>query len=296
MSARARAEAGLAFVALIWGATFVLVKDALDDVSISLFLTLRFSIAALLLSAFWYARRSAAGSESSAGGWFAGLATATFLYGGYLLQTLGLRTTTPAKSAFVTGLYIVFVPLLSGLVYRQMPRPAEWGGVGLASVGMALMTLDFSSFKLGRGDLLTVFCAFAFAIHILVLGHYSRRLDSDRLAMTQIMGCAALGLSTFWWIEQPHIVWSRKVIVAVVVTSILATALAFWIQTWGQKITTPTRAALIFSLEPVFGWLTAYAVANEVLSIQAVIGAVCILAGILLVELKPAAGGLHPPS
>lgn len=287
---RWRADAALAFVSLIWGSTFVLVKNALEDISTNLFLSIRFSVAAVALALLWFAKRDPKARVS----WQAGAVTGAFLYGGYLLQTLGLRYTSPSKSGFITGLYIVLVPLLSAAVYKKAPVAAEWIGVASAGVGLGLLTLDTARFELGPGDLLTIGCAFAFAAHILVLGHFARQTDADGLAMTQIGAGAAIGIGTFWWLETPYVRWSFAVIAALAVTSLLATALAFWLQTWGQKYTSPTRAALIFSLEPVFAWLTAFVMAGERLNAQALAGAGCILAGILLVELKPRTGSLHP--
>jgi drug/metabolite transporter (DMT)-like permease len=276
------AEFGLAMVCLLWGSTFVLVKNALDDVSPALFLGIRFSIAAVILAVVYAFRRT-----SRTHSWRGGIVAGAFLFGGYFLQTLGLRFTTPAKSGFITGLYIVLVPLLLAVVYRRVPGFSEWLGVLLATIGMGLLTLTTSKFEMGFGDALTVGCAFAFAIHILLLSHYSKHTMTEWLTLLQVGTCAIVALTTCNLLEQPFVRWTRPVIVALAVTSILATALAFYVQTWGQKHTTATRAALIFSLEPVFAWLTSYIFENEILTRQAIAGALCILTGILVVELKP---------
>jgi drug/metabolite transporter (DMT)-like permease len=276
------AELGLASVCLLWGSTFVLVKNALEDVSPALFLGIRFSIAAVVLAILYAARRN---SENR--GWRGGIFAGLFLFGGYFLQTLGLRFTTPAKSGFITGLYIVLVPLLLAIVYRKVPGLSEWLGITLATIGMGLLTLTTSRFAMGFGDALTVGCAFAFAIHILVLSHYSKETMTEWLTLLQVGTCAIVALATCNLLEEPFVRWTPSVIVAIAITSIFATALAFYVQTWGQKHTTATRAALIFSLEPVFAWLTSYLFENEVLTKQAIAGAACILTGILVVELKP---------
>jgi drug/metabolite transporter (DMT)-like permease len=278
-----RADLALAGVSLIWGSTFVLVKNALDDISTILFLAVRFGIATLALLAIYALRKR----SWRLGGWRAGLVVGSFLFAGYLLQTLGLRYTTPAKSGFITALYIVLVPVLCAVVYRKVPGVSEWAGVALASGGLALLALDTASLRIGLGDLLTVGCAVAFAGHIVVLGHTSQQMESDWLALLQIGTCALFAFSSFWWFEKPFVRWSPAVLVALGVTALLATAAAFWAQTWAQKHTTATRAALIFSLEPVFAWLTSFLVADERFTAKAVAGAACILAGILLVELKP---------
>jgi drug/metabolite transporter (DMT)-like permease len=279
-----RAELALAGVCLIWGSTFVLVKNALDDVSTILFLALRFSAATVLLGGLYLARGGRLTNIKAVRG---GAFTGVFLYAGYVLQTMGLRWTTPATSGFITGLYIVMVPLFAAALYRKMPGVSEWLGVILATAGMALMTLRGADLAVGTGELLTVGCAVAFAAQILALSHYSRRIGTDLLTLLQIGTSAAVALATFWWVEDVHLRWSAALITAIVVTSVFATAVAFWLQTWAQARTTPTRAAVIFSLEPVFAWLTSWLLEGEVLTGRAVAGAACILAGILAVELKP---------
>jgi len=280
-----RADLALALVALVWGGTFVLVKDALESVSPVLFLGLRFSAATMALGILFILKPS--GPAGAARHWGGGIITGTLLYFGYLLQTLGLRLTTPAKSGFITGLYIVLVPLASAFVYKKAPQLSEVIGVTIAATGLGLMTNSGWALEMGKGDLLTLGCAVVFALHIMVLGYYSRRMEFEWLTLLQIGTCAAIGLASFWWVETPVLRWSRQVFIAIAVTSLLATALAFTVQTWAQQYTTPTRTALIFALEPVFAWATSFMLTSEVLSRRAAVGALCILAGILLVELKP---------
>ena len=279
-----RADLALALVAMVWGGTFVVVKDALTDVSPVLFLGLRFSAATIALGVLYVLNPPARGIHP---GWTGGIITGTLLYVGYLLQTLGLRLTTPAKSGFITGLYIVLVPLASSIVYKKAPQLSELLGIAIAATGLGLLTLTGWALEIGTGDLLTLGCAVVFTFHIMVLGYYSQRMAFEWLTLLQIGTCAAIGLVSFWWVETPVLHWNRQVIVAIAVTSLLATALAFTVQTWAQRYTTPTRTALIFALEPVFAWLTSFVLTNEVLSRRATIGALMILAGILLVELKP---------
>lgn len=282
-----RADLALAFVTLIWGATFTVVKQALADCSTLLFLGLRFTLATLAL-ALVFRKRAIERGLALRGGLIAG----TFLFIGYLFQTLGLRFTTPSKSAFITGLSIVMVPILSAAVYRTIPHPSEILGVGIATAGMALLTLH--SLHIELGDLLTLACALAFAVHIVVIGHYSPLARFESLTFVQILMAAALALSSFWWAEAPRVIWSGQLLVALAVTGLLATALAFGIQVWAQRRTTPTRTALIFALEPVFAWITSFLLTGEMLSARGTVGALLILAGILLVELKPVGLQSHP--
>jgi drug/metabolite transporter (DMT)-like permease len=284
---RYRAELALLVVSLIWGATFVVVKEALRDSSTILFLALRFTLASVALAAVFrpLPSRFATVKPILAGGGLAGV----LLFGAYTFQTMGLRYTTPSKSAFLTGLFVVMVPLFGAPIARKLPGPFEILGVAVATVGMALMTLTGASLRIEVGDLLTLCCAATYAFHLLLIGHLAPKLGFQALALTQVATAALLALATFWWVETPRVRWTPGLLAAVAITGLLATAFAFAVQTWAQQHTTPMRTAIIFALEPVFAWLTSFVVAGEMLSRRAAFGAVLILAGILLVELKPAA-------
>jgi drug/metabolite transporter (DMT)-like permease len=290
--AQRRAEAALVLNTLIWGATFVLVKQALRDVSPVLFLALRFTLATVVLLALF--RRSLSHPLnlrwSLAGGSLAGV----FLFSGYAFQTIGLQYTTAPKSAFLTGLTAVITPLLAAAVYRNKPRAVEIGGVLLATCGMALMMLPGATLAMNRGDLLTVGCAVCYAAHILTLNRYSAAGSFELLAMAQVGTAALLAWALFHGMETPHIRWTPGVWAAIVITGLLATALAFTFQAWAQRYTTSTRTALIFMLEPVFAWITSYLLTGETLSRRAAAGAALILGGILVVELKPFPWRRHP--
>lgn len=277
-------DLSLVAVAMIWGATFVLVKRALADVSTLLFLALRFAAAAAALAfVFRKQLRSSYFKPALRGGMLAGAC----LFLGYVLQTFGLKYTSASKTGFITGLYIPLVPLFSSLLYRRLPQFAELAGVATAFIGLMLMTVQRDLMSLSRGDLLVMGCAVAYSFHILVLGRFARSAIPGALAVMQIATAAVLSSATFWWAEPVRIQWSRDLWIALAVTSLFATALAFAVQTWAQRWSSPTRTALIFSTEPVFAWATSYALAGELLSRRATIGAALILAGILLVELKP---------
>jgi len=286
-------DLSLVGVSLIWGATFVLVKQALADVSTLLFLTLRFTIAAAVLAMVFRAElRSANLRRSFQGGLLAGV----FLFAGYVLQTFGLKFTTASKAGFLTGLYVPLVPLFSSMVYQRLPQFTELIGVATAFAGVVLLTVQRDILEIGPGDLLVIACAGAYAIHILVLGRFAPVSSVGLLSVGQIATGACLGAATFWWVEPVRLHWSSGVWIALAVTSLLATAMAFWVLTWAQRYASPTRTALIGSLEPVFAWATSYVVAGEVLPRRGVAGAALILAGILLVELKPFRFRPHPLS
>jgi len=289
---RRKADAALAVNTLIWGATFTVVKSALRDISPLLFLALRFSVATGALAALWLfgwkARKPEPGAITG------GIVTGILLFAGFFFQTVGLQFTTPPKSAFLTGLSSVMVPLLAAAVYRNRPQAVEVLGVVVATAGLALMTLEGPLGSTGKGDLLTLVCAVAFAGHIVTLGHYSERASFEVLTMVQVGTSAALALGLFWWAEPARIEWRPGVIYAILVTGLLATALAYGIQSWAQKFTSSTRTALIYTLEPLFAWLISFWALGEGLAGRAAAGAVLILGGVVLVEMKPMHSRLHP--
>lgn len=281
-----KADLVLVFITLIWGATFVVVKHALPGASTLLFLTLRFTLAALVLAALYRGHFTESGPRRNLalrGGVAAGLV----LIVAYYFQTQGLRFTTPSKSAFITGLSVVLVPLLAALVHRILPSLSEVVGVLTATAGLAMMTVRWEDLRIEKGDALTMVCALGFAVHILIVGRYSAAGGFAVLSVTQIATAALAGWGTFWWLETPHIAWSPGLAAALAVTALLATALAFTAMAWAQQHTSPTHTALIFALEPVFAWFTSWLVEGETLGRTAAAGAALILAGVLLVELKP---------
>lgn len=295
-----KADAALLFNTVVWGATFVLVKSAMSDVSPILFLAMRFSLAALALLALAVNRSALLRLPGAGRGpwpWKAagaGTLAGAFLFGGYAMQTIGLRFTSAPKSAFLTGLTSVMVPLLGALVYKNRPQVSEVVGVLVATAGLGLMTLEGVTGSIGRGDALTLLGAVAFAAYIVTLGHFSGRMSFELLSVTQIAAAALLALSLFWWAETPRVEWRSAVVWAILVTGLVCTALAFTIQAWAQQFTTSTRTALIYMLEPVFAWITSFLVAGEGLSGRAAVGAALILSGVLLVEMKPLNSRPHP--
>ncbi len=279
------ADLSLAVMALIWGAMFVVAKAALDDVSSVLYLALRFSLAAVVLGLIF--------GHKIRFHW-AGVGLGVVLMGGYILQTVGLQSISAAKNAFLTSGYIVGVPLLGWLVYRNQTRVVEVVGVLTAVTGMGLLSMQGGKLTIERGDALTLGCAAVYAVHIVLLGHLAPRIPYESLSFLQVAAAAGFAWIALPFVETPAIRWTPAVILAIVAGGLLATALAFVLQTWAQQYTTPTRAALIFALEPVFAWFGAWWWNGEILTGRAAAGAALILAGVLLVELKPNRKTAHP--
>jgi drug/metabolite transporter (DMT)-like permease len=282
---RGRAELAIIVTAFLWGSTFVVVKEALADISTFLFLAIRFLAASVLLLVVYRGRFSGPGSPRLIRQ--AALVVGGLLFLGYALQTTGLRYTTASKSAFLTAFYIVLVPFFSSIVNKTRPRAAELAGAVLACAGTFLLTAGETSWSLEIGDLLTLGSAAAFAAHMLAVERYSRRMSYELLAVLQVAGVGALSVLAVFGLETPRVVWSGRVWFALGLTSVFATAVSFALYTWAQRHTTATRAAVLFSLEPVFAGLTAWLAAGEGWTARSLAGGGLVLAGILTVELKP---------
>ena len=293
---RWKAELALGFNPVIWGATFVLNKGALHGISPVLFLAMRFTVATAALAVLFRGRwkgRAGGAPRVTAKRVATAAVIGRLLFAAYVLQTVGLQYTTAPKSAFLTGLSIVMVPLLAALVYRIRPRIWEVAGVLAATLGMGLMTLEGPIGSISRGDLLTLGCAVAFAAHIVATGHFAGQIGYEVLSFAQAGAAAVAAWSLVRWVETPRIQWQPMVVWAILIGGLLCTALAFTIQAWAQRYTTSTRTALIYALEPVVAWITSYFLAGEGLSGQAAAGAALILSGVLLVEMKPFQARAH---
>ncbi len=294
MSRLHKAHVLLVLVTAVWGASFVLVKAALADATPLLLNALRMGLAAVVL-ALYYRREW---PRFTAPVVRAGLPVGVFLFLGYTLQTSGLKVTTPSKSAFLTGVSVVLVPVFMALFWRRVVKRWTAVGVALALAGLYLLTVPASPTGallegVNFGDLLTLGCALAFAFQIIYLGRATHRYPFELIAVLQLVVAAALTALAVPLLETPSVTWSSSVLWAIAVTGLAGTAAAFSIQAWAQQFTPPTHAALIFSLEPVFAGLISFAFLNERLGGRSLLGAALILTGVLLSELK---GGAAEPA
>lgn len=275
----------LVLITFAWGATFVLIKSALAQVSPLVFNTLRMVIATAALAIIFHRALPELDRESVKGGIIVGI----FLWLGYAFQTTGLRLTTPSKSAFITGLAVVLVPLIVAATGKRVPNRWTVLGVFAAFMGLHLMTIPagegLSLASINRGDLLTFGCAISFACHIFTTGIMTRRYGFRRISIVQVVTAAVL-MALIIPAESPRLILSPTAITAILFTGLVCTAAAFSIQSWAQQFTPPTHTALIFALEPVFAALTSYIVSRENLGFRGTIGAILILGGILISELR----------
>jgi len=274
-------------IAFIWGSTFVLVKEALNDASPLALNSARMIVAAVLL-AFFYRKKIAVLTKPAL---MAGVLVGVFLYAGYAFQTSGLKLTTPSKSAFLTGTSSVLVPLFLVAIWHVRIHLWRVVGILLALVGLFLMTVpggpgglaDFANVNMG--DLLTVGCAICFTFHVIFVGRASQRFPFEQVAFLQVGTAAILMTLSTPLLEHPYFRATPTVIAAILITGVLCTAVAFSIQSWAQQFTPATHTALIFTTEPVFAWLTSFVYLHERLGLRAGAGAVLILGGVLISEL-----------
>lgn len=284
------ADFTLLLIACIWGATFVVVQNAVLFLEPHTFNAVRFSIAAIFLF-LWlilFKRKELKLFNNKL--LLSGIAIGFWLFIGYAFQTLGLVDTTSSKAGFITGLSVVLVPVFSLFILKIKPSLNAITGVCIATIGLYFMTMSGSS-GVNIGDLLVFICAIGFAMQIVYTGKYSTQFPTLLLTVIQI-GTVALfsSISAFFFenwqkVIQPEILFNREVLFALVVTSFFATAFAFFVQTYFQKYTSATHTALIFAMEPVFAAITAYLFANERMSTHGLIGSTLILLGMILAEL-----------
>lgn len=283
LSASARVADGvLLLCTAIWGTTFVVVKAALADADAMTFLALRFSLGALVAALF---ARSALRHPMA---WRGGALLGVLLFFGYALQTWGLELTTPSRSAFITGLSVALVPFAQLLIFRQRPSAWAMAGVAVAVAGLVLLTGVQLDGALPKGDLLTLGCAVVYAFHIALTGRYAPLAPPAALVTVQLLVTAALAAAAAP-LGSVRLVPTAALAGAVLLTGVLASAVAITAQAWAQARTSPVHAALIFSLEPLFAAALSAALGLQPLATHEVLGGATLIAGVLLAELAPRA-------
>jgi drug/metabolite transporter (DMT)-like permease len=287
VSRSVKAHVLLVLVTFVWGATFVVIKNALADMSPLLFNAVRMTLAAAALLALF--RQDMMRLTRQA--WWAGVLVGAFLWLGFEFQTTGLKLTAASKSGFLTGVSVVLVPVFLALFWRRHINRWTLLGVSGAFAGLWLLMVPVSGgsadlARINRGDLLTIGCAIAFAFQIILMGRAMGRFSFRQIATLEAAVCAALMWLTVPLLDKPYAAWTPRVLWAILITALLGTAMGFTVQAWAQQFTPPTHTALIFSLEPVFAWITSFVVLGERLGLRGGFGAVLILAGVLLSELK----------
>lgn len=282
------ADLALLVLTLFWGTTFHFVGEVLEIASPGVFLVARFATAALVLGAVALVRRDRVGPGFARHASLLGL----FMLAGFVLQTIGLRYTTPARSGFLTGLSVLIVPFLARFLIGRRVRPAAWVGVALAVVGLAVLTRPFDE-TIGElvrlGDILTVGCALAFALQIAFTSEWSPRHPLVPLTLAQV-SLTGLGAALLVPVEGAylHLEAAGRFAGTVLYMGVLMTAGAFFVMNWAQRRTTAVRAALIFALEPVAAALFSHHYGGEPLSVADWTGGGLIVLGVVVGEVGAA--------
>ena len=266
-------------VAAAWGAAFVVMKPAIERQSVNSFLATRFVVAVVVMILLRPSVLRKINKEMLLKGSLAGL----FLGTGYIFQTLGLARTGAAITGFVTGLYVVLTPLIAALFLKERIKSFTWFCVVLATIGLALLSLR--GWSVGIGEALVFVSAIAFAAHIVTLSKWSLGFDAYALTIVQLSICALLTgvISIGQGYEKPTDsgVWG-----VVVFTAVIATAVAFIVQTWSQAHMSSTKVAVILTMEVVFAALFAVAFGGESLTLQVSIGGAMVLLAMCLIVTK----------
>jgi drug/metabolite transporter (DMT)-like permease len=270
-------ESALIVVTMIWGGTFIVVQNALTVTGPFFFVGMRFGTAALMMALFSY--RSLLGltwGELRAGS-LIGIAIAA----GYLLQTIGLLTILSSESAFITALYVPIVPLLQWVVMRRRPQLNSWAGIAIAFAGLALITLPASgAVKLSEGAVLTLLCAVAFAVEIILIGLFAGTVDARRVSVIQLAAASLLAFAAMIPAGEsiPPFTW----LLFVSVTGMaLASALIQYAMNWAQRTVSPTKATVIYAGEPVWAGIFGR-LAGEMLTGRAIIGGALIVVAVIV--------------
>lgn len=287
------ADLGLLLVAMMWECTFLIVQQAVRVLPPLAFNGIRFLGAAMLLSIIislfyrsdWYKLSWSLIRHACLLGFF--------IFLGYAFQTIGLLYTSTSNAGFITGLSVVLVPLISLILLKQRMTRFTWYSAAIASIGLYLLAFASSSYSMNQGDMLVLLCAVAFALHVAYTGIFAPKFPALLLASLQMAVVGVLSLICSFFFEDAllisdtfQLLWTPEVMIALLVSIGPTSAFAFWIQTESQKYTSSTRVAIIFAMEPVFAAVTGVMFGGENLTLAAIIGCACILAGMILTELK----------
>ena len=273
------ADITLLGVSMVWGGTFPLIKVALQDSSPYAFLSLRFFIATLILATVFRKEVASTSRDALKAGFLIGL----FVFIGYITQTVGLKYTDASKSGFITGLYVVFTPVLAYPILKATLSRKLVLALFLASTGLFLLSgINPRDLSMDYGDFLTLVCAVAYAFSVVLISKYTKKHSSSVLATTQVFTTWIFCMLSWAIIDPFSLPTSTIAWGAVFFTAVFATALAFLGQNYAQKHTTATKAAIIFTAEPIFAWIFSFATLGDTLSQEGALGAALIVVGMFL--------------
>ncbi len=284
-------------VAVFWGSNFVLIKDAVERTSViaggsivagtMLYLLWRY----LFATAVFCAARPKAWLTAARRDWGRGAVLASFYLGGLIVQTIALQRTSPGVSGFITALSVAMVPFLYWAIARRSPGPWQIIGAVIATVGLTALSLQ-GDFSIRWGDALTLLGSFLYALHIIGTGFFAPKMQPATLAATQMIVSAAamVVLTPLFGTVTADLPW--QVWAVVVWTALSGTIYAFFIQSWAQRYTTSTHAAILLGFESVFAALTGVLVGMDQVTWRLLVGGSLMLTGVFIVELLPSGKGV----
>ncbi|MDQ2177963.1 DMT family transporter [Marinifilum sp. D714] len=281
MSLRFKAIGLLLLGTIFWGMTFVFIKDAVSLMSVAGFLGYRFLLAGFVLALIFIKRIKRLDRTTLKYGALMSLP----LLSSFLAQTIGLQYTSASKGGFITGLSVVFVPVILSIIQRKLPSSNIFIAVLMATMGLAMLTLS-SSLDLNIGDTWVFLSAILFAIYIIMVGNISKKCDGILLSVTQFLLVGVIctthaGINGDLYIPMQYKLWQ-----AILFTALFATAYMYTVQNYYQKYISEITTSIIFSFEPLFAAITAYFYLNEALTEETIFGGLLIFIGILFAELK----------
>lgn len=290
MTVKSRAEGVLIALTMIWGSTFVIGKIVLQNMSPLQMIAIRFVLSSAFFLAFFFRRIFPLNRRQVIRGGILGI----FLFLGFVAQTVGLTVTTASKSAFITGMMVVFVPLLQIVIERRAPKLGNIAGVAVVSAGLWLLTSPSGS-SFNAGDALTLLCAVLFAVYIVYIDVVAHDMSAMQLTFLQMATNAVLALGATLAFDTFPSRLPAGTLAAILYLTVFATILTTFLQTRFQKETTPTRAAIIFTIEPVVAAVSAAVVLGEQLGLGGAVGGGLIIGGVLLSELSEGIPLLNRP-
>jgi drug/metabolite transporter (DMT)-like permease len=277
----ARADLYLLAITVVWGSTFSVTKSVLTSFSPFLLQGCRFFLAAIIVGI--YTRRHIRTTTRTS--FFHGIILGIFLGVGFALQTVGLATTTASKAGFLTGTMVVFTPILQMIIEKKAPSLHHFLSVGIVTIGLLVFTLPKEA-TFNSGDMLILFCAVIFSFQIVFLDMFTRDKFNPEIVFFQFVPAAIIGfLCSFF--SSYHSEFSAQAVLSISYLVIFATVVALSVQAKYQRETTPTKAAIIYTMEPVFSAVFAYFFLREHLSALSVVGAAIMFTGLVYAELAP---------
>jgi len=281
LTSRTRAESYLLSITIIWGSTFVLTKFILEDASPFVYVAIRFIAASILFGVLFFRRLRTISKDIISHG----LVLGVLLFVGFMLQTIGMKFTTASKSAFITGLMVVFTPIFQLIIERKSPKIGNIIGVVLVAIGLYMLTSPKGS-EFNIGDAMTLVCAVLFSIYTVYLSVYGREHDPAHLTFVQFTSTAILATIAIPFMETARLNLTSNFMLNLAYLAVMPTVVALYVMAKYQKYTTPTRSAIIYSMEPPIAAIFAFFIIGEQIGMIGVVGGILILSGLIVSELS----------